>query len=97
VPIAELAELAYGLADDWLIAHHAEQGWFAQDGTRLDPDPLVVAALPVMPSGHQAAVKWLARALADQINDGDLDEAERLLDELRDNVRAVRRGTAANR
>jgi hypothetical protein len=75
--------------DDWLIAHREENGWFCQDGTPLDP--LVVAALPRMPGGHQAGLKYLASALEERIDNGDLDQAERLLDELRDEVRATRR------
>ena len=80
-------------ADDgyWRIAHNTHQGWFCAEGSSLDPDPLVVAALPVLPGGQQAAIKWLAVALADEIDNGDLDEAERLLDELRDEVRTTRR------
>jgi hypothetical protein len=75
----------------WLIAHREENGWFGQDGCLLDTDPLVVAELPRMVGGHRAALKYLADVLAQEIEDGELDEAERSLDELRDELRARRR------
>ena len=73
----------------WRIGHNTDNGWFCQDGTPLDP--LVVAALPRMPGQLQAGLKYLASELEEKIDNGNLDQAERLLDELRDEVRATRR------
>lgn len=70
--------------DGWAIAERNSTGWFGQDGGRREP--LVCAALPSTP----LTLKAMAVEIGEMLGEGRFSEAAKLIDELADEVRALR-------
>jgi hypothetical protein len=76
---------------DWSIGYHTdEEGWALADGDLIDEPPFVAALPVVLLNVDASALKRLASAVAEQLGAGRFDRAARLIDELADEVRAVR-------
>jgi hypothetical protein len=87
--------IAPSLDYDWSIAYRTEDGGWALDAGKLIDRPLFCAALPSAPLKPQYVLKHMmaelvVAELAEHIAASRFDRAAKLIDELADQVRAVR-------